>query len=410
MSIKLLLLGIVSVSYGFCMDSFMQYTGPSELLKTASASCSSFQEESCVQEELFVQEEPLLFSQDADYTFQRSNQVFALKRLRPESDTCWDYSGTCWDYLWKLAKMLSNPTVMCNYLAGDSYEEREKFVFALYFCLIKRLYSVDDNMLATMTANEKIDYNFASQYTEEQLLDGEIEIPESAQYTAREIFTACVLCFLADSPNTTIKESFDFWKRYIDTPENKQIDFVSAQIKKKNYLLPQKVAAHLNLDLRADGLPRFILLVNGEIIGLIRLGSYPKLMVKSDFQDNPKVQETLENNLVTDGGCSIAAMMIKEEYQNKGYAQLFLPHIAKILYWYATSPDAPQYPEGPLRQVYVTCRKEHGVTLHLIEKLALVFGDRFEFVYLGEFMSGKHIKVGYLIKIKPLDTTKDTAE
>lgn len=331
----------------------------------------------------------------------------------PENKTCVFGSLLSHDWLEgyceALAAMLSDANVMKLYLSGVHYP-RNIFLenkIALIF-----LFNARDQLQGEQLPT--VFQEFFKDKTEADIMHlSEDAFPEGIEMifgSAWETLGVLVSCFLNEDNIHTIKnEMFEKYGYLVNIFLNYR-ELIVNLVNAEDYQLPQKIANHLNLDLKRDGLPRFVLSVDDEVIGFMRFGAYSKAMIDADLKDNPDALALLKKHYLVDKGCAIAAVMIQEQYQDKGYVQAFGQEMfGKILPWYATCPDAPNYPEGQLGQVYITHRIEQHVTVHLLSKLTA--DSRFILVTLGKFMSGEQRKMAYLLQFAAVEKTAlDTIE
>lgn len=311
--------------------------------------------------------------------------------------------------VFSLVSMLSNPVVMNLYLSGVSYSRD---------CLIEQKIGMGcakqfleflegENVEADDESPELIE--FLTRHTTEELIHLKRENVDDdilAHYDVSGLLFVCVSHALNREARSVLAK-IEKDEEYSYSDEDFTQNIFLELLKKTGYQLPQKIAAHLNLDLKTDGLPRFVLSAGEKVIGFMRCGSYPKSMIDEDLKGNPDALALLGSNYLPEKGCAIAAIMLQEQYHGKGYGSAFwVEMFTKTLPWYATNPEAPKYPEGQLGQVYITHRAEQMVTAKLVRKLQA--DSRFTVIELGEFMSGEHKKIACLVQF--VETKKTDVE
>lgn len=312
-------------------------------------------------------------------------------------------------YCESLATMLSNENVMKLYLSGAHYPRNRFLEIQIALVLV---FNELDNL-----AGDELEGPFVAFFkdkTEADIMNlSEADLPANLQIIREcdcNALKIIAFCFLSEGTINNIKNEMAEKYSYLINIFSNYRELIVRLVKEADYQLPQKIANHLNLDLKRDGLPRFILKVDDQVIGFMRFGAYPKSMIEEDLKGNTEALSLLGQHYLVDRGCAIPAVMIQEEYQKKGYAQAFgMGMFTQVLPWYATSQDAPKYPEGQLGQVYITHRVAQTVTAKLVEKLKSL-GD-LSVIDLGPFVSSGQEKMAYLVQFLPVKKTEtDTAE
>ena len=313
-------------------------------------------------------------------------------------------------YCESLAIMLSDSNVMKLYMSGVHYPRNrllEKKI-ALVLVFNAPSYLEGDELQEAFSA-------FFEGKTEEDIMNlSEKNIPEHLKIILEsdcDTLNTLAFCFLSDDNIQNIKNDISQKHHYLINIFSNYRELIVRLVKEADYQLPQKIANHLNLDLKRDGLPRFVLNVDDQVIGFMRFDAYPKSMIEEDLKGNTEALSLLGQHYLVDRGCAIPAVMIQEEYQKKGYAQAFgMEMFTQVLPWYATSQDAPKYPEGQLGQVYITHRVAQTVTAKLVEKLKSL--GHLSVIDLGPFVSSGQEKMAYLVQFVAVleKTGTDTAK
>ncbi|HCU07202.1 MAG TPA: hypothetical protein DIC42_06475 [Holosporales bacterium] len=299
-------------------------------------------------------------------------------------------------YCQSLAMMLSDPNVMKFYLSGVHYPRNTLLENKIALMLV---FNARDNLNGHEL--QAIFAEFFKDKTEADMMNlSEQDFPENLKNiieSDRDTLSILAFCFLSGDNIEHIKNEISSNDSYLVNIFSNYRELIIRLVKDVDYQLPQKVANHLNLDLKRDGLPRFVLNVDDQMIGFMRFGAYPKSMIEADLKENPDALALLAQHYLVDRGCAIAAVMIQAEYQHKGYVEAFGREMfGKILPWYATCQDAPKYPEGQLGQVYITHRIEQLVTAKLVEKLRSL--GHLSVIELGSFVSSGQEKMAYLVR------------
>ncbi|MDP2194177.1 MAG: hypothetical protein Q8K36_06605, partial [Alphaproteobacteria bacterium] len=162
---------------------------------------------------------------------------------------------------------------------------------------------------------------------------------------------------------SSLEEMYQDFGPLSETINEDKSRIIKANCKARGYALPARIAAHMNLDLKIDGLPRYILgIQNGtfcQVIGFMRFGAYPRASILGDLSQSLMLKNNVLNNLNPSGAYAILAMMIHPKHVRQGYGSAAFRYFMKDVL--PRNISSFPYPEGPLSGIYMTMHTDNPV-------------------------------------------------